>query len=147
MLNEQNNFEREPVKEDITNNSSKLLQTVKDLKIKMETVKKENERILRAQEELNKILLEKFSNGKKDKQIESDTTCYQHKSKKSKYSKSESNSSSEINSNSYRKKHQYSSDSRKSNYRSRKKKYKPYEEISGEFKKIKPPTFNGGTEK
>ena len=28
-----------------------------------------------------------------------------------------------------------------------KKKYKPYEEISGEFKKIKPPTFNGETKK
>ena len=26
-------------------------------------------------------------------------------------------------------------------------KYKPYEEISREFKKIKPPTFNGETEK
>ena len=31
-LNEQNNFEREPVREDITNNSFELLQTVKDLK-------------------------------------------------------------------------------------------------------------------
>ena len=31
-LNEQNNFGREPVKEDITNNSSELLQIVKDLK-------------------------------------------------------------------------------------------------------------------
>ena len=39
-LNEQNNFGREPVKEDITNNSYELLQTVKDLKTKMETVKK-----------------------------------------------------------------------------------------------------------
>ena len=29
----------------------------------------------------------------------------------------------------------------------KKRKYKPYEEISGEFKKIKPPTFNGETEK
>ena len=39
-LNAQNNFEREPVKEDITNNSSKLLQIVRDLKTEMETVKK-----------------------------------------------------------------------------------------------------------
>ena len=68
-FNEQNNFERELVKEDITNNSSELLQTIKDLKTEMETVKKDNERILRAQEELNQILLEKFSNGAKDKQI------------------------------------------------------------------------------
>ena len=29
------------------NNSSKLLQTIKDLKTKIETIKKENERILR----------------------------------------------------------------------------------------------------
>ena len=28
-----------------------------------------------------------------------------------------------------------------------KEKYKPYEEISREFKKIKPPTFNGENEK
>ena len=45
------------------------------------------------------------------------------------------------------KKHQYSNDNSESNYRSRKKKYNPYEEISGEFKKIKPPTFNGKTKK
>ena len=47
-LNEQINPGKEPAKEDITNNSSELLQTVKDLKTEMETVKKENERILRA---------------------------------------------------------------------------------------------------
>ena len=52
-LNEQNNYGKEHDKEDITNNSFELLQTVKDIKTEMETVKKENERILRAQEELN----------------------------------------------------------------------------------------------
>ena len=62
----------------------------------METIKKENERILRAQEELNQILMEKFYNEENDKQIESNTTSYQHKSKKSKYSKIESSSSSKI---------------------------------------------------
>ena len=92
-------------------------------------------------------MLEKFYNEEKDKQIESDTTSYQHKNKKSKYSKIESSTSSEIKRKSYRKKHQYSSYSSESNYRSRKKKYKPCEEISGEFKNIKPPTFNGETEK
>ena len=50
---ERSNSKREPIQEEITNNSSKLLQTVKELRTKMETVKKENERILRAQEELN----------------------------------------------------------------------------------------------
>ena len=59
----------------------------------------------------------------------------------------ERSSSSKINGNSYRKKHLYSSDSNESYYRSRKKKYKPYEDIYGEFKNIKPPTFNGKTEK
>ena len=39
-LNEQNNSRKEPAKEDITNNSFELLQIVKDLKTKMETVKK-----------------------------------------------------------------------------------------------------------
>ena len=33
------------------------------------------------------------------------------------------------------------------NQYTKKRKCKPYEEISGEFKKIKPPTFNGETEK
>ena len=53
-------FPREPMLEEVTSNSSKLLQTVKDLKTEMEWVKRENERILKAQEELNQILIEKF---------------------------------------------------------------------------------------
>ena len=57
---EQENLQREPIQEDITTNSSELLQTVKELKSEMESVKKENERILRAQEELNQILIEKY---------------------------------------------------------------------------------------
>ena len=39
---------REPIQEYLTTNSSELLQTVKDLKFEMESVKRENERILRA---------------------------------------------------------------------------------------------------
>ena len=39
------------------------------------------------------------------------------------------------------------SDSSEAEVYQKKKKYRPYEEISGEFKKIKPPTFNGETEK
>ena len=66
-LKKQSNSKEEPVKEEITNNSSGLLQTVKKLKIEMETVKKENERILRAQEELNQILMDKFQSEGKDK--------------------------------------------------------------------------------
>ena len=58
---EWNNFQKEPIQEEITNNSSELVQIVKELNIEMESVKKENERILRAQEELNQILNGKIS--------------------------------------------------------------------------------------
>ena len=111
----------------------------------METIKKENERILRAQEELNEILMEIFQNEEKDKRTESEYMPYQHKYKKTKQVKDESISSSEV----YGDKHNshYTSDSSEDNHHTRKRKYKPYEEISGEFKKIKPPTFNGETKK
>ena len=39
-LNEQSNSRKEPVQKESTNNSSELLQTVKELKTEMETVKK-----------------------------------------------------------------------------------------------------------
>ena len=39
------------------------------------------------------------------------------------------------------------SDSSDDNHYTKKRKYKPYEKISGEFKKIKPSIFNGETEK
>ena len=50
------NLPRDPIPEYLNTNSSELLETVKDLKYEMESVKRENERILRAQEELNQIL-------------------------------------------------------------------------------------------
>ena len=53
---EPENLPRDPIPEDLTTNSSELLQTIKDLKYEMESIKRENERILRAQEELNQIL-------------------------------------------------------------------------------------------
>ena len=45
---EPKNLPRDPIPKDLTTNSSELLQTVKDLKSEMESVKRENERILRA---------------------------------------------------------------------------------------------------
>ena len=91
--------------------------------------------------------MENFQSEGKDKQIGSKNTSYQHKSNKSKKSKIESSSSSEIYGDLHRKNHQYTSYSSEDNRHSRKIKFKPYEEILGEFKKIKPPTFNGETEK
>ena len=113
----------------------------------METVKKENERILRAQEELNQILMENFQNEEKDKRTGSEDMSYQHKRKKSKQSKIKSSSSSDIYGDPHRKNYQYTSDSSEDNHQTRKRKFKPYEEISREFKKIKPLTFNGETKK
>ena len=111
----------------------------------MESVKKENERILRAQEELNQILIEIFQTEGRGKRANLEDISYQRKYKNTKQTKKESSSSSEVfgdqcNSHS-------TSDSSEDNHHTRKRKYKPYEEISGEFKKIKPPTFNGKTEK
>ena len=61
------NSKREPIQEEITNNSYELIQMVKELRTEMEIVKKENKRILRAREELNQILMEKFQNEENDK--------------------------------------------------------------------------------
>ena len=65
----------------------------------------------------------------------------------SKQSKIERSSSSEIYGDSDRKIREYTSDSSEDNHHLRKRKFKPYEEISREFKKIKSQTFNGEIEK
>ena len=70
---------------------------------------------------------------------------YKHKGKKEKYSNSES--SSKVNARSHRGRYKYTSDSSESDRKPRRRKYIPYEEISREFKKIKPPMFNGEVEK
>ena len=90
------NFQKEPIQEEITNNSSELLQTIKELKTEMESVKKENERNLRSQEELNQILMEIFHTEGKDNIIEYEDMGYQHKDKKTKQVKNKSISSSEV---------------------------------------------------
>ena len=96
LVTEPGNLPRDPIPEDLTTNSSKLLQIVKDLKIEMEFVKRENERILRAQEELNQILTEKFQTEGRGRRTESEYTSHQRKSKKMKHTKTESSSSSEV---------------------------------------------------
>ena len=111
----------------------------------MESVKQENEGIMRAQEEQNQILIERFQTEGRGKINESEDTSHQHKNKKTKQTKNESSSSSEV----FGEQRNFHSTSHSSddNYYTKKRKYEPYEEISGEFKKIKPPTFNGETEK
>ena len=126
---------REPMLEEVTANSSELLQNVKDLKTKMESVKKENERVLKAQEELNQILIEKFQTEGRSRRSESEDASHQRRSKKMKLAKTEISSSSE----GFGEWQSYhtTSDSSEDDLYDRKKKYKPYEEISGESKKIK----------
>ena len=101
--------------------------------------------ILRAQEELNQILIEKFQTEGRGRRSEYKDASHQLKSKKMKHTKTESSSSSEV----FGEQQNYhtTSDSSDDNLYAKKRKYKPYEEISGEFKKIKPPTFNGESEK
>ena len=72
---EQENLPRDPIQEDLTTNSSELLH-------EMESVKRKNERILRAQEELNQILIEIFQIEGKEKRANSEDTSHQHKYKK-----------------------------------------------------------------
>ena len=53
----------------------------------MEYVKKENERILRAQEELNQILTQIFHTEGRGKRADSEDISYQNKYKKNKHNK------------------------------------------------------------
>ena len=62
----------------------------------MESVKQENERISRAQEELNQILTERFQTEGRGKRDESEDTIHQEKYKKIKQTKNESSSSSKV---------------------------------------------------
>ena len=136
---------REPVIKEITAHSSELMQTIKSLKIEIEIVKKDNERILKTQEELNQILIGKFQTEGKNRRSESEEASHKKGSKKMKLAKSYSSSSSE--GNKEQQSYYTTSDSSEAELYKRKKKYRPYEEISGEFNKIKPPTFNGETKK
>ena len=111
----------------------------------MESVKKEKERILRAQEELNQILTERFQTEGRGKRADSKYISHQHKYKKIKQTENESSSSLEVFGD--QRNFHSTSDSSDDNHYTKKRKYKPYEEISGEFKKIKPPTSNGEIEK
>ena len=55
---------------ELNNQPSELLQTIKYFKAELQTVKEDNERILRSQEELNQIFLDKIHNEGKDERKE-----------------------------------------------------------------------------
>ena len=73
---------------------------MKDLKVELQTIKEDNEIILRSWEELNQILLDKIHNGGKYKRKEYETNSrrvsYKLKGKQLKLSDSESKSCSRV---------------------------------------------------
>ena len=95
------------------------------------------------------MLLNKLHNRGKDKRNVYETNFesmyYKYKGEKAKYYDSES--SSKVNARSHRGRYKYTSDSSESDRKLGRRKYKPYEEISREFKEIKPHFFNEEVEK
>lgn len=93
--------------------SSELLQAVRDLKSQLQSIKEDNERILKAQEELNHMLLSKIHNpgNDKTKEYESNigTISCKHKGNKLIFYEYESNSSRDNRVKLHREKHTYSS--------------------------------------
>ena len=94
-------------------------------------------------------MLAKIHNDQKEKNKESEQEIlkiapYKSKGRKMEFSIHKPKTSSEESVKHHRKQ-QESSESSDDN--TKKNKYRPYEEISGEFKKIKPPMFNGEIEK
>ena len=67
---------REPVIEEVTAHSSELMHTIKNLNTEIESVKKDNERILKTQEELNQILMEKVQAEGRSKRSESEEASH-----------------------------------------------------------------------
>ena len=71
---------------ELNNQPYELFQTVNDSKDELQNVKEDNERILRAQKEINKIFLDKIHNEGKDKrnehEIEYGIVSYKRKGKK-----------------------------------------------------------------
>ena len=110
---------------ELNNQPSELVKIVKYLKVELQTITEDNERVLRALEELNQILLDKIHNGGKDKRKEHETksgiVSYKHNGKKLKFSDSESKSSSGVKVRSHKGKYKYTSESSESDRSPRKK--------------------------
>ena len=99
---------------------------------------------------MNNILLANIHNGEKKKSKEPEhnmpkTTPYKRKGRKMEFFSPKAETSNEESIKHQTEKQQDSNESSDDN--KNKKKYKPYEEIYGEFKNIKPAMFNGEIEK
>ena len=88
---------------------------------------------MKTQEELNQILIEKFQTKGRNRRSESEEDSHKKGSKKMKLAKPDSISSSE--GSKEQQSYYTTSDSSETELYDRNKKYRPYEEILGEFKK------------
>ena len=88
---------------------------------------------------MNQILIEKFQTEGRGRRSESEDTSHQRKSKNMKHTKTESSSSSEV----FGEQQNYhtTSDSSDDNLHTKKRKYKPYEEIFQGIQKDKTTKF------
>ena len=119
-------------------NPYELQWTAKELRSELKRVREDNERILKAQEELNNMLLSKIHSNEKYKRKEPElnmakTTPYKRKGRKLEFSSHGAKTSSEESIKHDTKKQQDFSESSDDN--KKKNKYRLYEEIFGEFKK------------
>ena len=100
----------------------------------MELVKRENERIMRAQEGLNQILTKKIQTEGRGKRAESKDTIHQHKFKKMKQTKNESSSSSEVFGD--QRNYHSTSDSSEDNHYTKKENINPMVKFMGSLKRL-----------
>lgn len=132
-------------------NSYEILQTVKNLQAEILSMKADNEIIIKAQEELNHALLSKIQEQENNKDrgrepnFDVDTASCKRKHMQHESFDNQDHCSSDGTEERKKKKINYSSDRSTSSPKTSKR--NPYEELTGEFRKIKPPTFNGEVEK
>lgn len=145
------NHEEDP-NESKNKNPSEILQTVKILQAEILSMKADNERIMKSQEEINRALLSKMQeqennkNKEKEHNYDAETTSCKRKNMQHESSDNKEHCSSDGSEERKKNKKNYSSDS-SDNGSPHTSKHKLYEELAGEFRKIRPPTFNGEVEK
>ena len=133
------------------NKHTKMIETVISLKAELLSVKTDNECILKAQEELNNVILNKLLSQEEIKKKEpinqpDGTASYKRKARRIDPLGSDSSSSNEDQVEQHKNETKNSSEPNHSESWKDKKKRRYHDEITGEFKKIKPPTFNGEVE-
>jgi len=128
-----------------------MIETVKSLKVELLSVKADNECILKAQEELNNVILNKLLSQEEIKKKEpinqpDETASYKWKSRRIDPLGSDSSSANGDQAEQHKNETKNSSEPNHSESWKDKRKCRYNDEITGEFNKIKAPTFNGEVE-